>query len=161
MKPMNVIKLLNEKYKHYNVNKGVYGIIINTDVEKSDILFFNDYNWGDYAVVSVKNIDVELCDMEIPDKYKKELTRYISKNKNKIFDKNKLSVKNLKENDFVELINDKNYKNHSLKVGDTGVVVSNHISNNYVLVDFSGITPDGKYFGGTYQISIHDLKLKN
>ena len=52
-------------------------------------------------------------------------------------------------------------KNHLLKVGDTGVVVSNHISNNYVLVDFSGITPDGKYFGGTYQISINDLKLKN
>ena len=59
MKKSDLVKLKNDNYKSHNLTKDMHGIVIKTNYDNADVLFFNPYNVGDYAVVNIKNEDLE------------------------------------------------------------------------------------------------------
>ena len=49
------------------------GIVVELNFDNADVLFFNPQNVGDYAIVNVKNVDLELEKEKLPVKFEKEL----------------------------------------------------------------------------------------
>ncbi|MGN1099261.1 MAG: hypothetical protein ACI4S9_02870 [Christensenellales bacterium] len=61
MKKLDLVKLKNDKsYKNFGLVKDMHGIVVELQFDKADILFFNTQNVGDYAIVNVKLLDLEL-----------------------------------------------------------------------------------------------------
>lgn len=73
MKKSDLVKLKNDNYKSHNLTKDMHGIVIKTNYDNADVLFFNLHNVGDYAVVNIKNEDLESNKEKLPTELEKEL----------------------------------------------------------------------------------------
>ena len=74
MKKLDLVKLKNDKpYKTYNLVKGMHGIVVELNFDNADVLFFNPQNVGDYAIVNVKIMDLDLDKEKPPTEFEKEL----------------------------------------------------------------------------------------
>lgn len=61
MKKLDLVKLKNDKlYKDFNLVKDMHGIVTEIKYDNADVLFFNPQNVGDYAIVNVKLVDLEI-----------------------------------------------------------------------------------------------------
>ena len=73
MKKTDLVKLKNDNYKSHNLTKDMHGIVIKTNYDNADVLFFNPHNVGDYAIVNIRKEDLESEKEKLPAKLEKEL----------------------------------------------------------------------------------------
>lgn len=159
MKKLDLVKLKNDKpYKIFNLEKDMHGIVAGLNFDKADILFFNPRNVGDYAIVNVKLVDLELDKEKLPAEFEKELFSKLDD----IIAKAKKTIEpvEIKEYDMVELIVEEDkYAKFGIHKGDVGCVMDNNAVKDYIEVDFSGIDKNGKFFGDCISVKIDDLKV--
>ena len=159
MKKLDLVKLKNDKpYKTYNLVKGMHGIVVELNFDNADVLFFNPQNVGDYAIVNVKIMDLDLDKEKLPTEFEKELFSKLETLKLKA--KNVIEPIAINEYDMVELlVEEERYTKFGIHKGDRGCVMDNNAVQNYIEVDFSGIDKDGNYYGDCISVKIDDLKV--
>lgn len=159
MKKLDLVKLKNDKpYKSQNLIKDMHGIVVDVNYEKANVLFFNPHNVGDYAILSVKTMDLDLDKEKLPTEFKNELLSKLDSLKLKA--KNGLEAIAINEYDIVELlVEEERYTKFGIHKGDRGCVMDNNAVQNYIEVDFSGIDKDGNYYGECISVKIEDLKV--
>ena len=159
MKKLDLVKLKNDKpYKSFHLIKDMHGIVVELKFDKADVLFFNPQNVGDYAIVNVKLVDLELEKEKLPVKFEKELLLKLDDIIAKA--KNEIQPIKIKEYDMVELIVEEDrYAKFGIHKGDRGCVMDNNAVQNYIEVDFSGIDENGKFYGDCISVKIDDLKV--
>lgn len=159
MKKLDLVKLKNDKpYKSFHLVKDMHGIVVELKFDNADVLFFNPQNVGDYAIVNVKLVDLELEKEKLPAKFEKELLSKLDD----IIAKAKSEIQpiKIKEYDMVELIVEEDrYAKFGIHKGDRGCVMDNHAVQNYIEVDFSGIDENGEFYGDCISVKIDDLKV--
>jgi len=159
IKKLDLVKLKNDKsYKNFGLAKDAHGIVIEIKYDNADILFFNPQNVGDYAIVNVKLLDLELEKEKIPVEFEKELLSKLDD----IIEKAKKEIQpiKIKEYDMVELIVEEDrYAKFGIHKGDRGCVMDNNAIQNYIEVDFSGIDKYGEFYGDCISVKIDDLKV--
>ena len=159
VKENDLIKLINlkDKYIESNLYANVKGIILETNDKTSKVIFLNEYNMGDYAVIKVDNIDIVSLNEKMP----KSLLDLISEDLSKI-NENKRSFQ-AKQFDIyaqVELIVEKDkYTKHGIYKGDIGYIVEENAINNYVIVDFGRLDEKNNFVGDCICVNIEDLKI--
>ncbi len=161
MKKYDIVKIirLTDELQRLNLQLDFHGIVISSDFDYSEVMFFNDNNIGESTFCKIKNNTIKKEDVELPKNLIKEVDKYIKENS--------LSKKDLvltkpkfKECDLVEVIVEKNkYAKHGVHCGDTGFIVLNEMINNEMLVDFTGVDENGDIFGEEISVNINDLKL--
>lgn len=138
------------------LKKGDYGVVLTVANNTHEVMFISDYNIGDYAVVAIKNEDLEMANEKLPRKVIIELSRIF---KAKEF-KNAFDEMPIKEYDEVELIVDNaECTKHGIKKGDRGIVVIDYAVQGSILVDFTRVLPDGECIGDCISVDIKDLKV--
>lgn len=159
MKKLDLVKLKNDKpYKTYNLVKDMHGIVVELNFDNADVLFFNPQNVGDYAIVNVKNVDLELEKEKLPVKFEKELLSKLDDIIEKA--KNEIQPIKIKEYDMVELlVEEDRYAKFGIHKGDRGCVMDNNAVQNYIEVDFSEIDKNGEFYGDCISVKIDDLKV--
>lgn len=159
MKKNDIVSLKNltEEYKKSNLYENVKGVIIQIlPYDRILVLFFNDNIQGDYAVINVNKYDLQKEKIKLSNDI---LSKFNNLNIEKVTKKREFIKIDLKECDFVELIvENEKYSKYGIHKGDTGVIASAFAIKNFVLVDFSGIDKNGKFFGECIQVNIFDLK---
>jgi len=159
MKKLDLVKLKNDKpYKTYNFVKDMHGIVVELNFDNADVLFFNPQNVGDYAIVNVKNVDLELEKEKLPAEFEKELLLKLDD----IIAKAKKEIQpiKIKEYDMVELlVEEDRYAKFGIHKGDRGCVMDNNAVQDYIEVDFSGIDKNGEFYGDCISVKIDDLKV--
>ena len=136
----------------------MHGIVIKTNYDNADVLFFNPSNVGDYAVVNIKNEDLESDKKNLPAELEKELLSASDDINSKA--KDVLVPVAINEYDMVELlVEEERYAEFGAHKGDVGRVMDNNAVQNYIEVDFSGIDKDGNYYGDCISVNINDLKV--
>ena len=158
MKKSDLVKLKNDNYKSHNLTKDMHGIVIKTNYDNADVLFFNPSNVGDYAVVNIKNENLESDKENLPAELEKELLSASDDINSKA--KDVLVPVAINEYDMVELlVEEERYAEFGAHKGDVGRVMDNNAVQNYIEVDFSGIDKDGNYYGDCISVNINDLKV--
>ena len=159
MKKLDLVKLKNDKpYKSFNLVKEMHGIVVELNFDNADVLFFNPQNVGDYAIVNVKNVDLELEKEKLPAEFEKELLSKLDD----IIAKAKKEIQpiKIKEYDMVELIVEEDrYAKFGIHKGDRGCVMDNNAVQDYIEVDFSEIDKNGEFYGDCISVKIDDLKV--
>ena len=102
MKKSDLVKLKNDNYKSHNLTKDMRGIVIETNYDNTDVLFFNPHNVGNYAVVNIKNEDLESEKEKLPTELEKELSSESDALKSRA--KDVLAPIAINEYDMVELL---------------------------------------------------------
>ena len=158
MKKSDLVKLKNDNYKSYNLTKDMHGIVIKTNYDNADVLFFNPHNVGDYAIVNIRKEDLESEKEKLPAELEKELLSESDALKSRA--KSVLVPVVINEYDMVELLVEKErYAKFGVHKGDIGCVMDNNAIQNYIEVDFSGIDKNGNYYGDCISVKINDLKV--
>lgn len=158
MKKSDLVKLKNDNYKLHNLTKDMHGIVIKTNFDNADVLFFNPSNVGDYAVVNIKNEDLESDKENLPAELEKGLLSASDDINSKA--KDVLVPVAITEYDMVELlVEEERYAEFGAHKGDVGRVMDNNAVQNFIEVDFSGIDKDGNYYGDCISVNINDLKV--
>ena len=159
MKRLDLVKLIDDKsYKSFHLVKDMHGIVIELKFDNADVLFFNPQNVGDYAIVNVKLVDLELEKEKLPAKLEKELLSKLEDIIGKA--KNEIQPIKIKEYDIVELlVEEDRYAKFGIHKGDRGCVMDNNAVQNYIEVDFSGIDQKGEFYGDCISVIIDDLKV--
>lgn len=159
MKKFDLVKLINNKpYLLNNLKIGDHGLIIEIVLDKIKVLFFNQQNIGDYAVIDIKIEDLEREEQKLPNNI---LNEFINNIDNILANaKNFLSPVTIKNYDMVELVvENKKYTKFGIHKGDRGCIMDNNAIKNFVEVDFSFVDKNGDYVGDCISVDINDLKL--
>lgn len=159
MKKLDLVKFKNDKsYKNFGLVKNMHGIVVELQFDKADVLFFNPQNVGDYAIVNVKLLDLELEKEKLPAEFEKELLSKLDDIIAKA--KNEIQPIKIKEYDMVELIVEEDkYAKFGIHKGDIGCVMDNSAVQDYIEVDFSGIDKNGNFYGDCISVKVDDLKV--
>ena len=138
----------------------MHGVVVNVNFDNADVLFFNPYNVGDYAIVNVKTVDLDLDKEKLPPEFEKELFSKLETLKSKA--KNVIEPIAINEYDMVELlVEEEKYAKFGVHKGHIGCVMDNSAIQDYIEVDFSGIDKNGNYYGDCIGVKISDLKKIN
>ena len=134
-------------------------IILKFFQDNSLVLFLNDKLLGDYAVVNVCNKDIEFCDdLSLPKELFLELSQKLKEKIN--YEKNSFNHVNAKEYDLVELlVEDEKYTKYGIHKGDQGVTAIGYAVKNQMLVDFTGVRPNGEFYGELISVNLKDIKI--
>lgn len=146
---------IKKSFKEYNIEKDMYGILIERNNEYCSVIIPNDKIWGDYAVVQMTKQDLSFQTDKISDDIKESLKKFVSGKNN--LNKSRLQMPQYKEFDLVRLKTEK-YKALGLYKNETGVVVNENIVSNKILVDFSGVDENGNCYGDCISVSINDIE---
>ena len=158
MKKSDLVKLKNDNYKSHNLTKDMHGIVIKTNYDNADVLFFNSHNVGEYAIVNIRKEDLESEKEKLPAELEKELLSESDALKSRA--KSVLVPVVINEYDMVELlVEEERYAKFGVHKGDVGCVMDNNAVQNYIEVDFSGIDKNGNYYGDCISVKINDLKV--
>lgn len=150
------LKNLKEEYKKIGLDNGSLGLLLNEKNSQCLTMFFNNFNQGDYLVLVMNKADLTITDMILPNNLCAELEEYIENNANKIAEKTKFEEIPFNECNQVELIVDKEkYSKYGLHKGDRGIVASNKVTKNKILVEFGKETED---FDGFISVDFEDLR---
>lgn len=159
MKKFDLILLKNEKpYTKNNLKNNMHGIILDTQNNVLEVLFFNPQNQGDYIIVKVNAKDIVVEKEKLPERMVKELNEKVEKLKTK--PKEQFETFKIKSYDTVELlVENSEYTKLGIHKGAIGCVMDDNAVQNYVEVDFSGIDNNGNYYGDCISVKIDDLKV--
>lgn len=128
MKETDFVELINdnEELRSKNIRKGIHGVLVSY-ISASDewiVRFFDDYNYGEYAVAKAKTADLRYSS-DMPDSWKKGAIA-ISERKD-FYTHTELRPPKFKEFDKVMLIRDKEcYAKEGVRKGMTGCVMFDH-----------------------------------
>ncbi len=161
MKKLDLIYLKNDKpYKEYNLEKNMHGIVIECNIDKLDVLFFNPKNQGDYIIAKINTFDVANEKEKLPENVLKELISKLENIKSKA--KEKFEPLKINAYDMVELlVEDNKYAKYGIHKGDRGCVMDDYGVQGYIEVDFSGIDENGNFYGACISGKAEDLKVIN
>jgi len=157
---MKVIKLinLNSEYIKHNLYLNCLGIVLSENKDFAKILFINEQILGDYAILDVNKKDIEEQLTEIPTQYLKLLNINDKINDDNFMQKHSFKIKQFNEGDMVKLITRKEkYIKNDVYKNDIGIVVSNYLVKNEVLVDFTKCDNLGVCSGNCISVNINDL----
>ena len=161
MKKYQIVKIveLTDEMEKLNLQLDFHGIILSSNFEFSEIVFFNDDNVVESTICTVNNKTIKKEDIELPKNIINELDKYIEENLN--LDKSRVLTKpKFKECDWVEVIVEKEkYASQGVYCGDRGVIALDDMINSEMLVDFTGVDENGELYGDIISVIIHDLKL--
>ena len=158
MKKSDLVKLKNNNYESHNLTKDMHGIVIKTNYDNADVLFFNSHNVGEYAIVNIRKEDLESEKEKLPAELEKELLSESDALKSRA--KCVLVPVVINDYDRVELlVEEERYAKFGVHKGDVGCVMDNNAIQNYIEVDFSGIDKNGNYYGDCISVKINDLKV--
>ena len=159
MKQYDFVRLakINDKYTSYNLYQNANGIvweILNDSYAK--VLFFNEYNEGEYAY-----LDVNVNDLEIIKRENLELRDFIQKNSHKFSPHEKgFSPKLFEAYQNAELlIEDPKLVKLGIHKGDIGTIMEDFCVKNEVLVDFGRLDENNIFSGDCVSINLKYLKL--
>lgn len=153
------LKRIDEKYKKIGLNETTLGLMLEEKNTEVLVMFFNSQNQGDYLTLLINKKELELTDMELPQKICEELEEYILKNVDEIAKKTTFKKVPFEECDFVELTVEKDeYSKYGVHKGDRGIVASNKAAKNTILVEFNNETDK---FDGFISVEIEDIKKIN
>ena len=158
MKEFDLVKLTNaNNYLDRGLYNDLHGIVIKVGFSESDILFFNDMDIGDAIIVTVSNSDLIIEKEVLPEFIKNEIKEKLDADK--LREKTKLELIDLKAYDFVELlVEDEKYTKFGVHKGGTGCVLEGGIIKGKCLVDFAGVDKQGKSYGACISVKVKDLK---
>lgn len=155
-----IVKLINinDKYLDANLKINMHGIVLKEKLNYSEVLFINEKNVGDYAVIEVLNNDIKIEKEQLPNKIFTLLSTFtlnLNKTKHK-----KLTLPKFKMCDFVEVIVEKEkYIKEGVHKGDRGYVALDNVIENEMLIDFTKIDENEEVLGDLVYININDLEL--
>ena len=158
MKKYDVVKLTNLKdySKQNNLYLDVQGIVLEYGDETSKILFFNQYNQGDYAYLEVENKDIEIvyngASLAFENYMKDNLHNFIPKEKG--FKKKEFEAYNQVE----LLVEDERYSQYGVHKGDIGTIMEDVAVKDHILVDF-GRLENNNYYGDCLSVNLKDVKV--
>ncbi len=161
MKKYDIVKItkLTEELQKLNLQLDFHGIILSSNFDFSEVMFFNDNNIGESTICKVDNKTIKKEDVELPKNIIKEIDKYLKDNMKSEKDI-VLTKPKFKECDLVEVIVEKDkYTKHGVHCGDKGFIVLNEMIKNEMLVDFTGVDENGDICGEEVSININDLKL--
>lgn len=159
MKKFNFVELINvsDSYKNYNMYLGVKGIVLEVYDKTLKILFFNEFNEGEYAFIEVLKNDIKLLDEQPPQKF----VDFIKTN----LDNFQLKEKGFKPKTFVAyqqvelLIDDEEYSKFGAHKGDVGTIMEDVAVEDYILVDFGRVDENNNYYGDCISVKLQDVKI--
>lgn len=160
MKKYDIVKLkkLKREYESRNLYMAKEGEVLSVSGDMAEVLFFNEYNRGDYAVVTIPCVDLEVVRVEHSRKYL-ELTDAVYNEINKEKHQS-LNSKKFDEVDCVEVVVDSpKYSRYGILRGMRGIVASDYAIKGEVLVDFGEASK--KLFDesmGLLSVNLEDLK---
>lgn len=159
MKTYDLVKLKNEKlYKRYKLQENTHGIVLESNCNNPEVLFFNPNNQEEYIIVKTDIKDIIKENHNLPDKILEMLNSkldYIKRNAKGQFDPIKIKVY-----DMVELIvENEKYARYGVHKGYKGCVMEDCVVGNQIEVDFSRFDKSGKFYGDCISVNIDDLKL--
>ena len=159
MKKLDFVELikLDKTYKVYNLYLNAKGFVIKSDETTSKILFFNEYNEGDYAFVEISNKDLQLTKEQPPIQLKEliesNLQRFTLKEKG-------FKPKTFKAYSQVELLVDnEKYAEFDVHKGDIGTIMEDVAVQDYILVDFGNLDENNNYHGDCISVRLKDVKI--
>lgn len=161
MKKYSIVKVNNliDLYLHSNIYMGAMGVVCEiVDSNKSRVLFVNEYNQGDYALLEVYNKDLTIIndDSSFYLNYIKDNIKSIP-TKQKGFKKNMFCIY-----DEVELLVDnERYSKSGVFKGDVGIIIEDYAVKDSVLVDFGRLDKNNNYYGDCISVKLKDLKILN
>lgn len=158
MKEFDLVKLRDDYLQRdtNNLAMAEMGIVLKAGGEKLQVLFFNAYNKGDYAVVDLDSDDVFLVQEKAPEGFQSLVRSFYNK-----IDFSKSSLNGIKFEEFcvVELVEENpRYEKYGLKKGDRGVVALDFATKDEVLVDFSGVKGLKNSKDGLVSVVLRDLQ---
>lgn len=158
MKKYDIVKLVNEKpYKQNNLQKDMRGIVFKIQ-DGVDVLFFNNLDTKDYAIVNIEENDLIVESQTLPEQLRQEFLKFEEKVLNNA--KNFLTTPQISAYQIVELlVEDEKYAKFGIHKGDKGCVMNDKIVENCIEVDFSGIDKNGNYYGDCIPVKIKDIKI--
>lgn len=158
MNKLNFVELINlkEEYKTYNLYLHAKGFVIEKYERTSKILFFNEFNEGDYAFVEIFNEDLKLTEDQPP----KQLKDFMENNlKSFVLKEKGFKPKKFKAYQQVELlIEDEKYARSNVHKGDIGTIMEDVVVQDYILVDFGRPDENNNYLGDCVSVKIDHLK---
>lgn len=161
MKKYDIVKItkLTAELQRLNLQLDFHGIILSSNFDYSEVMFFNDNNIGESTICKVDNKTIKKEDIELPKSIIKEIDKYLKDN-SKLEKDTILTKPKFKECDLVEVIVEKDkYTKHGVHCGDKGFIVLNEMIKNEMLVDFTGVNENGDIYGEEVSININDLNL--
>lgn len=161
MKKYDIVKItkLTDELQKLNLQLDFHGIILSSNFDYSEVMFFNDNNIGESTICKIDNKSIKKEDIELPKNIIKEIDKYIKENSN--LEKDTILTKpKFKECDLVEVVVEKDkYAKHGVHCGDKGFIVLNEMIKNEMLVDFTGVDENGDIYGEEISVNVNDLKL--
>lgn len=158
MNKFDFVEIINlkEEYRAYNLYLHAKGFVIENYDWSSKILFFNEYNQGDYAFVEIFNEDLKPTEEQPP----KQLIDLIKNNLQNFTLKEKgLKPKLFKIYERVELIvEDAKYTKFNIHKGNTGTIMEDVAIQDYLLVDFGRLDENNNYHGDCISVKMEHLK---
>ena len=159
MKKLDFVELtnLNKTYEEYNLCLNSKGFVIKSDETTSKILFFNEYNEGDYAFVEIFNEDIKLTKEQPPI----QLKELIESNLQKFTLKEKgFKPKTFKAFQQVELlVENEKYAEFDVHKGDIGTIMEDVAVQDYILVNFGNLDENNNYHGDCISVRLKDVKI--
>ena len=159
MKKLDFVELinLNKTYEEYNLYLNSKGFVIKSDEKVSKILFFNEYNEGDYAFVEILNEDLKLTKEQPPI----QLKELIESNLQNFTPKEKgFKPRTFKAFQQVELLVDnEKYEKFDVHKGDIGTIMEDVAVQDYILVDFGNLDENNNYHGDCISVRLKDVKI--
>ena len=144
-------------YNPYNLYLNAKGFVIKSDAKASKILFFNEYNQGDYAFVEILNEDLKLTKEQPPI----QLKELVENNLQSFTLKEKgFKPKTFKAFQQVELLVDnEKYAGFDVHKGDIGTIMEDVAVQDYILVDFGRLDENNNYHGDCISVRLKDVKI--
>lgn len=149
---------LKDAYKTYNLYSNAKGFVIESYDKSSKILFFNEFNEGDYAFLKIFNEDLKIS-KEQPSKQfidfmKSNVERFTLREKG-------FKLRKFKAYERVELIvEDEKYTKAGIHKGDIGTIMEDVAVKDNMLVDFGRLDENNNYFGDCISVKIDDIKIR-
>ena len=159
MKKFDFVELINfnSYYENYNLYLEAKGFVIEVNGDSIKVLFFNEFNEGDYAYVEVFKNDIKLVDEQPPN----QLIEIIKNNLQNFT----LKLKGFKPiifkvYDQVELlVDDGKYSKYGVHKGDIGTIMEDVAVQDYILVDFGRLDENNNYYGDCISVNLKDIKI--
>lgn len=159
MNKFDFVELINlkDEYKLQNLYLNVKGFVIEDCDKISKVLFFNEFNEGDYAFLKIFNEDLKIS-KEQPSKQfidfmKSNVERFTLREKG-------FKLRKFKAYERVELlVEDGKYTKFGIHKGDIGTIMEDVAVQDYMLVDFGRLDKNNNFYGDCISVNIKDLKV--
>lgn len=161
MNKFDFVELINlkDKYELQNLYLNAKGFVIENYEGLSKVLFFNEFNEGDYAFIEILNDDLKLTKDQAP----QQLIELIENDLEKFYPKEKgFKPRKFKAYEQVELIvENEKYAKSGIHKGDIGTIMEDVAVEDCMLVDFGRLDENNQYSGDCISVKIDDIKVKD